>query len=77
MNKYEITVKETCETTYIVEANTKAEADRLFPCWVDNNIDMICNDLMRGTQGWTYSKSVFIERPTFVDVTYEELKSDA
>lgn len=74
MNKYEITVKETCEATYIIEANSPAEASELFDAWQEEHQSWISDDLLDNCFGWEFSEAVPAPDNSFVDVTYNEAK---
>ena len=55
MSKYEITVTETCNVAYIVEANNHEEAMDLFSKWVDGHQEWVADDLLDSSCGWEYS----------------------
>lgn len=74
MNKYEITVKETCHASYIVEANTAAEAQELFSEWADKHTEIIGDDLMDGAEGWEYRYEGPASDMSYADIPYREVK---
>lgn len=73
MNKYNITVTETCEANYVVEANSPEEADELFAEWVDRHSEYVSDDLLDYSYGWEYSKAEPVKMDCDPDITYEEL----
>lgn len=73
MNKYEITITETCTTAYVVEANSKEEAEELFNQWMDSHQEWVSHELMGNSYGWELSDAVKMKDWAIPDLTYEEL----
>lgn len=73
MNKYEITITETCTTAYVIEANTKEEAEELFNNWMNSHQEWVSDDLAGNCFGWELGEAVEMKNATLVDITYEEL----
>ncbi len=72
LNRYEITVREISEVTYIVESHTGSEADSLFAVWADGHQDEIYNDLLKTGGGWEYLPAVETDS-MLMDISYKEL----
>lgn len=69
--KYEITVTETCEATYVVEADNPEEASNIFSEWADTHSEWIGDDLMDGTFGWEYSDPIETNECCYADIRKE------
>lgn len=74
MNKYNITVTETCNRNYTVEAHSEEEALQLFSDWVDSHQEWVADDLLDCSCGWEYSKPEIVSNSEYLDITYDELK---
>ena len=73
MNKYDITVREVCEANYIIEANSREEAEELFDAWQEKNQPFICHDLERNCFGWEYIIHP-APKDSFIDISYDDAK---
>lgn len=72
MKKYEITVIETCQKKYVIEAHNVDEAEELFAAWVDSHQEWVADDLLDCSCGWEYTDPVRTKEG-YVDIPYREL----
>lgn len=75
MNKYKIGVVETAYTDYVVEAETPAEAWRLFLIWADTHVEEISSRLDKNSCGWDFETPELTN--DYPDITHAELLSVA
>lgn len=55
---WNITVTETSDVTYTVEANSQREAESLLQYWIDRNAETVDSDIRNGYNGYTIGDAI-------------------
>ncbi len=76
MKNYEIDITEVLGTYFVIQANSKEEAARLFSDWAatENAVYWIADKLGDSSNGWEFSDPV--ETPEAPDVPYDKMMDE-